>query len=106
MKPVNLVAQLAAVSTELACLKLALAKVKEDRDGLRQERDAWRTVAEKLNHDALGEADERRLAPPGARLMVAPKARLARNALCEGRIRRHGASCRWRRARNALARAR
>jgi uncharacterized protein (DUF3084 family) len=69
MKPVNLEAQLAAVETELTCLKIALAQVREDReelrqerDGLRQERDAWRTVAEKLNNDALREGDERRLA--------------------------------------------
>ena len=54
MKPVNLEAQLAAVETELTCLKIALAQAREDReelrqerDGLRQERDAWRTVAEK-----------------------------------------------------------
>jgi hypothetical protein len=60
MKPVNLAAQLAAVSTELTCLKIALAQAREDRDGLRQERDAWRTVAEKLNDDALREADGRR----------------------------------------------
>jgi hypothetical protein len=39
MKPVNLVAQLAAAETELAGLKMALAQVKEDRDELRQERD-------------------------------------------------------------------
>ena len=39
MKPVNLVAKLAAAETELACLKMALAQVKEDRDELRQERD-------------------------------------------------------------------
>jgi FtsZ-binding cell division protein ZapB len=68
MKPVNLAAQLAAVSTELTCLKLALAQAREDRDelqqerdGLRQERDAWRRVAEKLNDCALTEANERRL---------------------------------------------
>jgi FtsZ-binding cell division protein ZapB len=74
MKPVSLAAQLAAVSTELTCLKLALAQVKEDRDevrqerdGLRQERDAWRRVAEKLNACALREADERRVAPPELR---------------------------------------
>jgi FtsZ-binding cell division protein ZapB len=67
MKPVNLAAQLAAVETELTCLKMVLAQVREDReelrqerDGLRQERDAWRTVAEKLNNDALRKADERR----------------------------------------------
>ena len=39
VKPVNLAAQLAASETELACLKMALAQVKEDRDELRQERD-------------------------------------------------------------------
>jgi CHAD domain-containing protein len=65
MKPVNLEAQLAAVETELTCLKIALAQAREDReelrqqrDGLRQERDAWRTVAEKLNSDALRDADQ------------------------------------------------
>jgi hypothetical protein len=31
MKPVNLVAKLAAAETELACLKMALAQVKGDR---------------------------------------------------------------------------
>jgi hypothetical protein len=67
MKPVNLAAQLAAAETELTCLKLALAQAKKDRDGLRQERDAWRTVAEKLNNDALRKADERRPAPPERR---------------------------------------
>jgi hypothetical protein len=45
MKPVNLAAQLAAVETELTCLKMVLAQVREDCDGLQQERDAWRTVA-------------------------------------------------------------
>jgi hypothetical protein len=62
MKPINLAAQLAAVETELTCLKMVLAQAREDReelrqerDGLRQERDAWRTVAEKLNDDALRE---------------------------------------------------
>ena len=70
MKPVNLAAQLAAVETELTCLKMVLAQAREDRDGLRQERDelrqerdAWRRVAEKLNACALREA-ERRLASP------------------------------------------
>ena len=71
MKPVNLEAQLAAVETELTCLKIALAQAREDReelrqerDELRQQRDAWRAVAEKLNNDALREADEQRLASP------------------------------------------
>ena len=74
MKPVNLAAQLAAVETELTCLKMVLAQVREDReelrqerDGLRQERDAWRTVAEKLNDDALREVA--RLVFPGAQLI-------------------------------------
>jgi uncharacterized protein (DUF3084 family) len=69
MIPVNLEAQLAAVETELTCLKIALAQARKDReelrqerDELRQERDAWRTVAEKLNNDALREGDEQRLA--------------------------------------------
>ena len=35
MNPVSLAAQLAAAETELACLKLALAQVKEDREELR-----------------------------------------------------------------------
>jgi hypothetical protein len=35
MKPVNLTAQLAAAETELACLKLVLAQVRQDRDVLR-----------------------------------------------------------------------
>jgi septal ring factor EnvC (AmiA/AmiB activator) len=55
MKPANLAAQLAAAETELACLKMALAQVKEDREELQQERDDWRReatklYAEKLNH--------------------------------------------------------
>jgi FtsZ-binding cell division protein ZapB len=69
MKPVNLAAQLAAVETELTCLKMVLAQVREDReelrqerDGLRQERDAWRRVAEKLNDCAIREVA--RLASP------------------------------------------
>jgi hypothetical protein len=57
MKPVNLAAQLAAAETELACLKLALAQVKEDRDQLKHERDAWRRVAEKLYGFAKKQAD-------------------------------------------------
>ena len=40
MKPVNLAAQLAATETELACLKMALAQVKEDRNELRRARAA------------------------------------------------------------------
>ena len=55
MKPVKLEAQLAAVETELTCLKMVLAQVREDRDELQQERDAWRRVAEKLNDCALRE---------------------------------------------------
>jgi uncharacterized protein (DUF3084 family) len=76
MKPVNLAAQLAAVETELTCLKMVLAQVREDReelhqerdalrqeqDGLRQERDAWRKMAEKLNDCAIRELA--RLASP------------------------------------------
>jgi hypothetical protein len=66
MRPVNLAAQLAAAETELACLKLVLTQVSQDRDGLRQERDGWRREAEKLYDYAekLREADERRFAPP------------------------------------------
>ena len=71
MKPVNLAAKLAAAETELACLKMALAQVKEDRE-LRQERDDWRReaemlCAEKLFAAKLREADERRFAPPERR---------------------------------------
>ena len=69
MKPVNLAAQLAAAETELACLKMALAQAKEDREELRQERDDWRReaaklYAEKLIAAKLREADERHVAPP------------------------------------------
>jgi hypothetical protein len=72
MKPVNLAAQLAAAETELACLKMALAQVKEDREELRQERDDWRReaaklYAEKLIAAKLKEADERRFAAPPER---------------------------------------
>jgi hypothetical protein len=72
MKPVNLAAQLAAAETELACLKLALAQVKEDRDELRLERDDWRREAEKLCAEMLiaakiRKADERHVAPPKRR---------------------------------------
>jgi hypothetical protein len=34
----NLAVKLAAAETELACLKMTLAQVKEDRDKLRQDR--------------------------------------------------------------------
>ena len=69
MKPVNLAAQLAAAETELACLKMALAQVKEDRKELRQERDDWRREAEilyaaKLIAEKFREVDERHGAPP------------------------------------------
>ena len=62
MKPVNLAAQLAAVETELTCLKMVLTQAREDRDELRQERDAWRKMAEKLNDCAIRELA--RLASP------------------------------------------
>jgi hypothetical protein len=62
MKPVNLVATLAAAETELACLKMALAQVKEDREELRQERDEWRREAEA--HGGGGSRAERRRARP------------------------------------------
>jgi hypothetical protein len=39
MKPVNVAAQLAAAETELECLEMVLAQVKEDLEELRQERD-------------------------------------------------------------------
>jgi hypothetical protein len=72
MKPVNLAADLAAAETELACLKLALAQVKEDRDEVRQERDDWPREAEMLCPERLivaklREADARRFAPPERR---------------------------------------
>jgi hypothetical protein len=68
MKPVNLAAKLAAAETELACLKMALAQVKEDREEFRQQRDDWRKhYAEKLIAAKLREADERRFAPPERR---------------------------------------
>jgi hypothetical protein len=47
MRPVNLQAQLAAAETELACLKIALTQVKEDREELWQGRDDWRREAAK-----------------------------------------------------------
>ena len=47
MRPVNLQAQLAAAETELACLKIALTRVKEDREELWQGRDDWRREAAK-----------------------------------------------------------
>jgi hypothetical protein len=72
MKPVSLAAQLAAAETELACLKMALAQVKEDREELWQERDHLRREAAKLYAEKLidaklaklREADERRFASP------------------------------------------
>jgi hypothetical protein len=75
MKPVSLAAQLAAAETELACLKMALAQVKEDREELLQERDDWRREAAKLYAEKLidaklaklREVDERRFAPPERR---------------------------------------
>jgi hypothetical protein len=68
----HLAAKLAAAETELACLKLALAQVKEDRNELRQERDDWRReaemlCAEKLIAAKLRLAGERRFAPPERR---------------------------------------
>ena len=67
MKPVHPAAQLAAAETELACLKMVLAQVKEYRQEFRQERDDWRREAaklytEKLINAKLGEVDERRFA--------------------------------------------
>jgi hypothetical protein len=71
MKLVNLPAQLAAAETELACLKMALTQVKDDREELRQEPDDWRweaakRYAEKLIAAKL-EADLTRFAPPERR---------------------------------------
>jgi hypothetical protein len=57
MKPVDLAAQLAAAETQLACLKLMLAQVKEAE--LR--REAEKLIAAKL------EADVTRFAPPDRR---------------------------------------
>jgi hypothetical protein len=57
MRPVNLAAKLAAAETKLACLRLMLAQVREDRDQLQHERDAWRRVAEKLYCYAKKQAD-------------------------------------------------
>ena len=64
-RPLPLIAglTLGAAETDLACLKLALAQVKEDRDELRQERDDWRREAELLCAEKLREADEQRFAP-------------------------------------------
>jgi hypothetical protein len=75
MKPISLPAQLAAAETELACLKMALAQVKGDREELRQERDDWRREAEKLIAAKLKEADERRFAPPERRPLWRRRAR-------------------------------
>ena len=73
MKPVSLAAQLAAAETELACLKMALAQVKDDHEELWQERNHLRREAAKLYAEKLidaklaklREADERRFASPG-----------------------------------------
>jgi hypothetical protein len=67
MKPVNLAAQLTAAETELTCVRLVLAQVREDREELRQERDDWRKeaemlCAEKLITEKLRETDKRRFA--------------------------------------------
>ena len=53
MRPVNLPAQLAAAETELACLKIALTQVKEDREELWQGRDDWRREAAKRYAEKL-----------------------------------------------------
>jgi hypothetical protein len=57
MRPVTLAAKLAQPETEPAWLRLMLAQVTEDRDELRQERDAWHRVAEKLYCYAKKQAD-------------------------------------------------
>jgi len=66
MKPVNSAAKLPTAEIQLACLKIALAQVKEDHDELRQERD-WRSeaeiCAERLIAAKLREADERHVSP-------------------------------------------
>jgi F0F1-type ATP synthase membrane subunit b/b' len=71
MKPVNPAAKLAAAETELACLKITLAQVKEDHEELRQKRDDWRReaeiCAERLIAAKLREADEPNVAPPERR---------------------------------------
>ena len=76
-QPLPLIAglKLAAAETELACLKMALAQVKEDREKLWQERDHLRREAAKLYAEKLidaklaklREADERSFAPPERR---------------------------------------
>jgi len=68
MRPVNLQAQLAAAETELACLKIALTQVKEDREELWQGRDDWRREAAKRYAEKLIaaklEVDVPHFAPP------------------------------------------
>ena len=68
MRPVNLPAQLAAAETELACLKIALTRVKEDREELWQGRDDWRREAAKRYAEKLIaaklEVDVTHFAPP------------------------------------------
>ena len=88
MKPVSQAAKLAAAETELACVKMVLANVKldrdelrQDRDELRQERDDWRReaealFAEKLIAAKLKEADERPVASPERRALVATPRRV------------------------------
>ena len=79
----------AAAETELACLKMALAQVKEDRAELRQERDDWRREAEmlyaaKLIAEKLREADERHPLPRSVAHggVASREARSERLALC------------------------
>lgn len=50
--PVSLAAKLAAAEIELACLKLALAQVEEDRDKLRQNGDKLRLERDHLRREA------------------------------------------------------
>jgi hypothetical protein len=68
MKPVNSAAKLPTAEIQLACLKIALAQVKEDRKEFRRERDDWRKEAEicagRLIAANLREADEQPVAPP------------------------------------------
>jgi hypothetical protein len=54
--------ELAYVRMVLVHVKLDRDEPQQERDGLRRERDAWRTVTEKLNDCVLRAADEQRLA--------------------------------------------
>ena len=87
MKPVNLAAQLAAAETELTCLKMALAQVKEDRNELRQARDDWRREAEKLYAEKLIDAKLAKLRQADERALRSPERPSGRAFGGEGRRR-------------------